>query len=143
MAVFTQALANKGFHPSYDTLERRYPLQDRRLLGRLARLLSALAHWGPVFAEAAFLPELAFPFAKLFGAADETCFEVVATVLLNWASTWFERFPNPPAGQLGLLESILAHHDPELFGHLSEGDFLDPSELLYLEHAPKIPATPC
>jgi len=40
---------------------RRYPLQDARLLQRLAALLSQLAHWCPLFSEVSFLPSVAFP----------------------------------------------------------------------------------
>lgn len=34
------------------------------LLGRLARVCSALAHWAPVFIELAYLPSFVFPFLK-------------------------------------------------------------------------------
>jgi hypothetical protein len=45
-------------------------VSDRRLLARLARTVHALAHWSPVFGEVPFLPALAFPFVKFFGADD-------------------------------------------------------------------------
>jgi hypothetical protein len=55
-------------------------------------------------AEAGFLPRFVFPFVKLCGAKAEVAFEVVATLLLNWCSGWFELFPNPP---LPLLRRFL------------------------------------
>lgn len=54
--------------------------------------------------EAGFLPDLAFPFVKLFGPKAESVFEAVATLLLNWCQGWFELFPNPP---LPLLRRFL------------------------------------
>ncbi|KAK9816667.1 hypothetical protein WJX72_003486 [[Myrmecia] bisecta] len=116
-----QALANQGPHTAFDHLERHYPLQDRTLLNRLARMLSALAHWAPIFGEVAFLPAFVFPFVKLFGADEETCFEVLATVLMNLAHGWFDRFPNPPIACLGKLGEILANMDPSLFQGLGTG----------------------
>jgi hypothetical protein len=51
----------------YAGLHVSFPLKDSRLLKRLRRCVSALAHWSPVVGELSFLPELAFPFVKLFG----------------------------------------------------------------------------
>ena len=45
------------------------------------RILSALAHWAPIFGETQFLPSLAFPFVKLFQNNHLVCFEMIATVL--------------------------------------------------------------
>ncbi len=50
------------------------------------------------------LPALVFPFVKLFGANAEGCFELLATMLLNWTKGWFELFPNPP---VSLLQRLL------------------------------------
>lgn len=55
-------------------------------------------------AEAGFLPRFVFPFVKLYGTKAEAAFELVATLLLNWCSGWFELFPNPP---LPLLRRFL------------------------------------
>ena len=71
-----QGLSNMGIHPAYAHLEKDYPVGDRSLLRRLARILSALTHWAPVLGEVAFLPALAFPFVRLFKADLESCFEV-------------------------------------------------------------------
>lgn len=69
---------DRGLHPAFAALEQDCPLQDRSLLRRLSRVLSALAHWAPIFGEVGFLPAASFPFVKLFGADEETCFEVRA-----------------------------------------------------------------
>lgn len=71
-----QGLSNLGLHPAYAHLEKDYPVEDASLMRRLARTLSALAHWAPVLGEVAFLPALAFPFVRLFRADLESCFEV-------------------------------------------------------------------
>ncbi len=58
-----------------------------------------------------FIPSIVFPFVKLFSSASggagaaagggpETLFELLATLLVNWARGWFERFPHPPLGVL-------------------------------------------
>ncbi|XP_033368324.1 TBC1 domain family member 31 isoform X6 [Parus major] len=82
------------------------------------RTLSALAHWSAIFAETPYLPLLAFPFVKLFQNNQLICFEVVATVVVNFCQHWFEYFPNPPLNVLGMMENVLAHHDKELLRHL-------------------------
>ena len=61
-------LTSKGPHPAYAAIQSKYPLKDSRLLRRLVSCLSAIAHWSPVFGEVEFLPELAFPFVKIYGA---------------------------------------------------------------------------
>ncbi|XP_029868331.1 TBC1 domain family member 31 isoform X2 [Aquila chrysaetos chrysaetos] len=82
------------------------------------RTLSALAHWSAIFAETPYIPLLAFPFVKLFQNNQLICFEVVATVVVNFCQHWFEYFPNPPVNVLSMLENVLAHHDKELLQHL-------------------------
>jgi hypothetical protein len=39
------ALASRGSHPAFTDLAERYPIKDRKLLTRLGRVLSSLAHW--------------------------------------------------------------------------------------------------
>uniref|UniRef100_A0A8C2SZW3 TBC1 domain family member 31 n=1 Tax=Coturnix japonica TaxID=93934 RepID=A0A8C2SZW3_COTJA len=81
------------------------------------RTLSALAHWSAIFGETPYIPLLAFPFVKLFQNNQLICFEVVATVIVNFCQHWFEYFPNPPVNILSMMENILAHHDKELLQH--------------------------
>ena len=52
-----------------------------RNLPSVFRVLSALAHWSPIFGETDYLPMLVFPFVKLFQNNQLVCFEIVATLL--------------------------------------------------------------
>lgn len=111
------ALVDKGVHPAYDNLHKAYPIKSSKLLRILQRILSAMAHWAPIFGETQFLPSLAFPFVKLFQNNHLVCFEMIATVLVNWCQHWFEYFPNPPINILGMVENVLGHHDRYLLQH--------------------------
>ncbi|CAG9462793.1 unnamed protein product [Pedinophyceae sp. YPF-701] len=110
-----RALATAGIHPAFNDLGERYPLRDRTLLSRLARTLSAMAHWCPMFGEVAYMPALAFPLVRAFGKDELHCFEALATLVRNWSAGWFATFPAPPVALLTRLDPVLAHHDPELF----------------------------
>ncbi len=71
------------------------------------RVLSALAHWSPIFAEVDYLPALVFPFVRLFEGDDECAsFELVAAVLLNWARRWFEFWPHAPVTLLRQVRGV-------------------------------------
>ncbi|XP_051999243.1 TBC1 domain family member 31-like isoform X1 [Xyrauchen texanus] len=111
------SLTNKGLYSAYMSLQERFPIKSHKLQRGLQRVLSALAHWAAVFGETDYLPLLAFPFVKLFQNNPLICFEVVATVIVNWCQHWFEYFPNPPLNVLNLAENVLAHHDRELLQH--------------------------
>nr|KAG5713085.1 hypothetical protein BaRGS_021879 [Batillaria attramentaria] len=111
------ALVDKGVHAAYSNLHKAYPIKSSKLLRILQRILSALAHWAPIFGETQFLPSLAFPFVKLFQNNHLVCFEMIATVLVNWCQHWFEYFPNPPINILGMVENVLGHHDRYLLQH--------------------------
>ncbi|XP_042321412.1 TBC1 domain family member 31 isoform X2 [Sceloporus undulatus] len=112
------SLLDKGTHSAFVHLQNDYPIKSRKLLRVLQRTLSALAHWSTIFGELPYVPLLAFPFVKLFQNNQLICFEVVATVIVNWCQHWFEFFPNPPVNVLSMVENILAHHDKELLQHL-------------------------
>ncbi|XP_039380277.1 TBC1 domain family member 31 [Mauremys reevesii] len=112
------SLIDKGIHSAFVHLKDEYPMKSRKLLRVLQRTLSALAHWSAIFGETPYIPLLAFPFVKLFQNNQLICFEVVATVIVNWCQHWFEYFPNPPVNVLSMVENILAHHDKELLQHL-------------------------
>ncbi|XP_051920616.1 TBC1 domain family member 31 [Hippocampus zosterae] len=112
------SLTEKGLHSAYLTLQEKYPIKSQKLERGLQRVLSALSHWASIFGEAEYLPLLAFPFVKLFQNNSLLCFEMVATVLVNWCQHWFEYFPNPPLNILNMAENIVAHHDKELLQHL-------------------------
>eukprot|EP00743_Colponemidia_sp_Colp-15_P009153 GILK01009987.1.p1 GENE.GILK01009987.1~~GILK01009987.1.p1 ORF type:complete len:1224 (+),score=348.36 GILK01009987.1:392-3673(+) len=110
-------LSAKGIHPAFEDLPKRYPLQNRRLSQRLQKTLSQLAFWSPIFSDVPYMPALVFPFIKLFGADELSCFEVLVSVLLHWCQRWFEFFPNPPLTVLHWIESLLQYHDPQLLNH--------------------------
>lgn len=116
-AVYS-SLTDKGLHSAYLTLQDKYPIKSNKLQRGLQRVLSALAHWAAIFGEVEYLPLVAFPFVKLFQNNPMLCFEVVATVIVNWCQHWFEYFPNPPLNILSMMENVLAHHDKELLQHL-------------------------
>ncbi|XP_036395511.1 TBC1 domain family member 31 [Megalops cyprinoides] len=112
------SLMEKGVHSAFLTLHQRYPIKSQKLQRGLERVLSALAHWSAIFGETEYLPLVAFPFVKLFQNNRLICFEVVATIIVNWCQHWFEYFPNPPLNVLSMVENVLAHHDKELLQHL-------------------------
>ncbi|XP_039406081.1 TBC1 domain family member 31 isoform X3 [Corvus cornix cornix] len=112
------SLIDRGIHSAFINIQKEYPIKSRKLLRVLQRTLSALAHWSAIFAETPYMPLLAFPFVKLFQNNQLICFEVVATVVVNFCQHWFEYFPNPPVNVLGMMENVLAHHDKELLQHL-------------------------
>ncbi|NXI38719.1 TBC31 protein, partial [Galbula dea] len=111
-------LIDKGTHSAFVNIQKEYPIKSRKLLRVLQRTLSALAHWSAIFAETSYIALLAFPFVKLFQNNQLICFEVVATVVVNFCQHWFEYFPNPPVNVLCMMENVLAHHDKELLQHL-------------------------
>ena len=111
------AFVERGTHPAYATLQKKYPLKSQKCVRLLERTLSALAHWSPLLAECDYLPLLIFPFVKLFQNNQVTCFEIVATWLNNWCQHWFEFFPHPPMNILNMIENLLAYHDRLLLDH--------------------------
>ncbi|XP_069477672.1 TBC1 domain family member 31 isoform X2 [Ambystoma mexicanum] len=111
------SLIDKGTHPAYLHLHEEYPIKSRKLSRVLQRTLSALSHWSTIFGETRYLPLLAFPFVKLFQNNQLICFEVIATVIVNWCQHWFEYFPNPPINILSMVENVLTHHDKEVLKH--------------------------
>ncbi|XP_045717058.1 TBC1 domain family member 31 isoform X2 [Phyllostomus hastatus] len=116
------SLVDKGVHMAFLNLQQKYPIRSWKLLRVLQRTLSALAHWSAIFSETPYLPLLAFPFVKLFQNNQLVCFEVVATLIINWCQHWFEYFPNPPINVLAMIENVLAFHDPELLQHFIDHD---------------------
>ncbi|KFO23010.1 WD repeat-containing protein 67 [Fukomys damarensis] len=116
------SIIDKGTHVAFLNLQKKYPIKSRKLLRVLQRTLSALAHWSAIFSDTPYLPLLAFPFVKLFQNNQLICFEVVATLIINWCQYWFEYFPNPPINILSMIENVLAFHDKELLQHFIDHD---------------------
>ena len=74
----------------------------------------------PIFGEAPFVPEIAFPFIKVFGSDSIGCFESLLTFFMNWGCSLFATFPLPAVDILTDVESLLAHAQPDLQGYLRE-----------------------
>jgi len=111
------SLIERGTHPAYTNLAKKYPLKSQKCIRLLERTLSALAHWSPIFAECDYLPLLIFPFVKLFQNNQVVCFEICASLICNWCQYWFEFFPNPPMNILNMIENLLSYHDRTLLDH--------------------------
>ncbi|XP_007488324.1 TBC1 domain family member 31 isoform X1 [Monodelphis domestica] len=111
------SLLDKGTHSAFINIHEKYPIKSRKLLRILQRTMSALAHWSAIFGDTPYLPLLAFPFVKLFQNNQLVCFEVIATLIINWCQHWFEYFPNPPINILSVIENLLGHHDKQLLQH--------------------------
>lgn len=69
--------------------------------------------------EVDYLPAMVFPFVKLYGTDEASCFETLATFFLNWGHDWFSLFPSPPFPILSRLDHLLGHCDPALRAALS------------------------
>lgn len=107
---------NSFLHPCVAGYDTMFPLVDRKSLRNLKKIVSALAYWSNLFAHLSFLPSFVFPFLKLWPHDSISCFETVATVLLNQCQLWFEFSPLEPYNYLGMIENILSHYDKELVG---------------------------
>ncbi|KAF3822736.1 hypothetical protein GH733_008110 [Mirounga leonina] len=115
----------KGYECSFGVLFYNCLKTIRHLAAWKIRVfitLSALAHWSAIFSDTPYLPLLAFPFVKLFQNNQLICFEVVATLIINWCQHWFEYFPNPPINILSMIENVLAFHDKDLLQHFIDHD---------------------
>ena len=111
-------LMRRGIHPNYANLAKDYPINNQRVMRKLQKLLSGLAHWSPVFSNLSYLPSMAFPFVKLFESEALGAFETIMAFVLNWCDGWFETFPHPPIPVLTHVERLLAHHDKPLLDNL-------------------------
>lgn len=112
-------LVDKDTHPAFTDLHKTYPVKDQRLFRALQKTLSHLAHWAPIFGETSLAPLIVFPFVKLFINNQLVCFEVVATVIINYLQHFFEFFPNPAVNVLGAIENILCFHAPAVLEHFA------------------------
>nr|CAD7432689.1 unnamed protein product [Timema monikensis] len=113
-------LVNRGVHPSYQLLDKDYPMENRPLIKNLKRVLSCLSHWSTLFGQVKYLPAFVFPFVKVLQNDPLACFEVVLTIIVNWCQFWFEYFPFPPINILAMVENVLEEHDPDLLEYLCQ-----------------------
>lgn len=109
-------------HHSTRSYSQTFRIVDPILRKSLKRVVSYLCHWSPILAtpfgtigdEPQFLPFFVFPFVKFNSNNLLVCFEIVATILLNQCSLWFELSPLLPLNYLGLIENLIDHFEPEL-----------------------------
>jgi hypothetical protein len=113
------AIINHRMIVCFEDLCRKYPLENKRNLKNLKRLLDNLVTWCPFLLHVDYLPLLVFPFVKVFVNKPLACFEAVCTVIVNWCQFWFEYFPLPPVNVLAMVENVLMEHDPELLVFLT------------------------
>lgn len=116
-SVFS-TLLDKGIHPAYRDLSQALHLSDAGMFKALQRTLSCLAHWAPFLAKVDYLPELVFPFVKVFKSNPLLSFEVAATVILNWCRVWFVFWPEAGVTVLNVVEQLVCEVDPTLLAHL-------------------------
>ncbi|OON19770.1 WD domain, G-beta repeat protein, partial [Opisthorchis viverrini] len=114
------ALVKKGIHPAFVTIPACFRWHQKKSIGVLQKVCSALAFWSPMFGETDWLLMMAYPFVRLFENNTLHAFEVVATVLNNWCTFWFKDFPNPPANILYIVDCLVKHFDPELHSHFTK-----------------------
>ncbi|GAA50723.1 WD repeat-containing protein 67, partial [Clonorchis sinensis] len=114
------ALVKKGIHPAFATIPPCFRSRQKKSIGVLQKVCSALAFWSPMFGETDWLLMMAYPFVRLFENNNLRAFEVVATVLNNWCELWFRDFPNPPANILCIVDCLVKHFDPELHSHFTK-----------------------
>ncbi|RZF45858.1 hypothetical protein LSTR_LSTR010814 [Laodelphax striatellus] len=115
------ALQKKGLHPVCGQFNENFlSSKSTNYSNSLKRLISCLSHWSPLFSQITYLPNLVSPFLKVFKSNSFTCFEFVATFIVNWCQRWFEFFPFPPVNVMSMIENILVEWDEELFNWFVE-----------------------
>lgn len=115
-----RSLVLKGKHPAFVRLHEQYPLSNSRLFRRLHRVLSAIAYWCPAFGEVSYLPEVVYPFVKLFRENDLAAFEASLSVLLHWCGDFLRALPYAPVAILSALDHALERRDPQLYSHFAQ-----------------------
>lgn len=113
-------LVVKGTHMAFHNLQDEYPIISTKILTKLQRILSSLAHYCSVFGEIDYLPDLVFPFVKLFANEEIVSFEIILSFFWQWGQHLLESHPNPPGPLIRTIEDLLAYHEPELIEHLRE-----------------------
>jgi len=112
--VFERYL-NCGIHPAFADIPQEYKIASKSLGAKLQRILSCLAYYSPIFSEVDYLPNMIYPFVKLFANDDLICFETVIAFFLHWGQHFFEYFPNPPVSIIQSVEELLKYHELELY----------------------------
>ncbi|XP_053689480.1 TBC1 domain family member 31 [Sabethes cyaneus] len=110
----------KGHHPCVSNYEQRFANFEARQVRGMKKIVSCLAHWTSVFAHCDFLPRFVYPFVRLYQHDSLTCFETVATILLNHCQLWFEFAPLEPFNYLGMVDNVLSEYEPKLMNFYRE-----------------------
>ena len=74
-----EVLYSKGIHFTQYSLHKRYPISNSSIFRKIQRIISAMANLSPIFGAVEYLPELIFPFLKVFNQSSSTIFEIVLT----------------------------------------------------------------
>lgn len=112
-------LRSKGTHSSVLLMLSELPLPDVVLGTRLQSLCSQLSHWSPVLSEAAYLPQLTFPFAVQFANDELSALESVVSIMMWWGHTWMTSFPSSPIHIVETIDALVTQHDSKLRYHFS------------------------
>lgn len=118
-----QGLINRGVHPAFKDLHKRYPVASQRVYNKLVRILSALGYWSPVFSDVTFLPAIVHHFLKQVPSDDLAVFELVMSLIVQWMQVWFEAHPAEPLSICLAIEQIVSSEDPRLVQNLREMSF--------------------
>lgn len=108
------ALLLQGHHPCVVDYDHKFAELEVRTVRSLKKIVSCLAYWSTVFAQCDFIPYFVWPFARIYQNDSLTCFEIVATILLNHCQLWFEFAPLEPFNYLGMIENMLCEYEPKL-----------------------------
>lgn len=74
-----EVLYSKGIHFTQYSLHQRYPISNSSIFRKIQRIISALANLSPIFGTVDYLPEVLFPFLKVFNQSSCSIFEIIAT----------------------------------------------------------------
>ncbi|XP_055631048.1 TBC1 domain family member 31 [Toxorhynchites rutilus septentrionalis] len=108
------ALVLQGHHSCVADYDHKFARLGVRTVRNLKKIVSCLAYWSAVFAQCDFIPYFVWPFARMYQSDSLSCFEIVATILLNHCQLWFEFAPLEPFNYLGMIENILCEYEPML-----------------------------
>lgn len=90
-------------------------LKNVTLKRNLVKCWSCLAQWCKVFAHNDSMPDLIFPFVKMYEQNPVTAFEVCCTLIHNNFQLFFEYHPLEPRNYLGICSNIIQHFDKSLY----------------------------
>jgi len=78
-----ESYLKNGIHPSLLNLDQKFPLKSAHKFNKLIRIMSALAHWCPVFGDIDYLPKIVYPFIRFIPNDDLVLFETVMSFFVQ------------------------------------------------------------